>query len=141
MDALKQQIRELMVTELMLPMGPEAIATDAPLFSPEGLALDSVDALQLVVALEKKFGLKLADSEAARTALHSIDTIAAAIEPGFRSSRCLRGAEAWLLKAFGSAAAASSTMPPKEQEALSGQCSSLSGASNFGVRVEANRTE
>jgi acyl carrier protein len=67
MDALKQQIRELMVTELMLPMGPE------------GLALDSVDALQLVVALEKKFGLKLADSEAARTALHSIDTIAAAI--------------------------------------------------------------
>lgn len=80
MDALKQQIRELMVTELMLPMGPEAIATDATLFSPEGLALDSVDALQLVVALEKKFGLKLADSEAARTALHNIDTIAAAIE-------------------------------------------------------------
>jgi acyl carrier protein len=79
MDALKQQIRELMVTELMLPMGPETIATDDLLFSPEGLALDSVDALQLVVALEKKFGLKLADSEAARTALHSIDTIAAAI--------------------------------------------------------------
>lgn len=79
MEALKQQIRELMVTELMLPMGPEDIATDAPLFSPEGLALDSVDALQLVVALEKKFSLKLADAEAARTALHSIDTIATAI--------------------------------------------------------------
>ena len=80
MDALKQQIRELMVTELMLPMGPDAIATDAPIFSPEGLALDSVDALQLVVALEKKFSLKLADADAARTILHSIDTIAAAIE-------------------------------------------------------------
>jgi acyl carrier protein len=80
MDVLKQQIRELMVTELMLPMGPDAIATDAPIFSPEGLALDSVDALQLVVALEKKFSLKLADADAARTILHSIDTIAAAIE-------------------------------------------------------------
>jgi hypothetical protein len=41
-------------------------------------------------------------------------------------------------KAFRSAAAASSTMPPKEREALSGQCSSLSGASNFGVRVQFN---
>jgi len=57
------------------------------------------------------------------------------IYPEFRSSRCLRGAEAWLLKAFRSAAAASSTMPPEEREALSGQCSSLSGASNFGVWV------
>jgi acyl carrier protein len=79
MDALKQQIRELMVSELMLPMSPDSIATDAPIFSPEGLALDSVDALQLVVALEKKFGLKLPDADAARSTLHSIDTIADAI--------------------------------------------------------------
>jgi acyl carrier protein len=80
MDVLKQQIRELMVTELMLPLEPDAIATDAPIFSPEGLGLDSVDALQLVVALEKKFALKLADADAARTILHNIDSIAAAIE-------------------------------------------------------------
>ena len=46
------------------------------------------------------------------------------------------GAEAWSLKAFQSAAAASCLMLPKEREALSGQCSSLSGASNFGVRVK-----
>ncbi len=79
MDELKQQIRELMAAELMLPMEPGSIATDAPLFSPAGLALDSVDALQLVVALEKRFGLKLADADAARAVLHSVDTIAAAI--------------------------------------------------------------
>ncbi len=79
MDALKQQIRELMVAELMLPMSPEEIATDTLIFSPQGLALDSVDALQLVVALEKKFGLKMADADAARSTLHSIDTIADAI--------------------------------------------------------------
>lgn len=80
MDEIKQQIKELMVAELMLPIGPEAIACDAPLFSPAGLALDSVDALQLVVALEKRFGLKLADADAARAILHSVDTIAAAIQ-------------------------------------------------------------
>ena len=79
MDELKQQIRELMVSELMLPLEPGDIACDAPIFSPEGLGLDSVDALQLVVALEKKFGLKLADADAARGILHSVDTIAAAI--------------------------------------------------------------
>jgi hypothetical protein len=54
-------------------------------------------------------------------------------KPKFRSSRCLRGAEAWLLKAFRSAAAASFRMLSKEREALSSQCSSLSVASNFGV--------
>jgi acyl carrier protein len=80
MDPLKQQIRELMVTELMLPMSPEEISDDAIIFSPQGLALDSVDALQLVVALEKKFGLKLPDADSARTILHSIDTIAEAIK-------------------------------------------------------------
>jgi acyl carrier protein len=79
MDELKQQIKELMVAELMLPIGPDAIASDAPLFNPAGLALDSVDALQLVVALEKRFSLKLADAEAARAILHSVDTIAAAV--------------------------------------------------------------
>lgn len=80
MDPLKQQIRELMVTELMLPMSPEEISNDSIIFSPQGLALDSVDALQLVVALEKKFGLKLPDADSARTILHSIDTIAEAIK-------------------------------------------------------------
>ena len=79
MDELKQQIKELMVAELMLPTGPDDIASDAPLFHPTGLALDSVDALQLVVALEKRFGLKLADADAARSILHSVDTIAAAV--------------------------------------------------------------
>ena len=44
-----------------------------------GLGLDSVDALQLVVALEKRFGLKMADAAAAREALHSVNTIAGAI--------------------------------------------------------------
>lgn len=79
MDDLKKQIREMMVTELMLPMSADEIAEDAPIFSPEGLGLDSVDALQLVVAIEKKFGLKLPDAEAARQVLRSVNTIAEAV--------------------------------------------------------------
>ena len=64
----------------MLQEAPEAIADEAPLFGPEGLGLDSVDALQLVVALEKHFGLKIADAEAAKGILTSVETIAGAVE-------------------------------------------------------------
>jgi acyl carrier protein len=46
----------------------------------DGLGLDSVDALQLVVGIEKRFGLKLSDSETARGVLRSVDTIAEAIQ-------------------------------------------------------------
>ena len=65
-----------MVDELMLDVGADEIIDDQPLFGPEGLGLDSVDALQLVVALEKHFGLKLSDAEAARGVLTSVDRIA-----------------------------------------------------------------
>jgi acyl carrier protein len=78
-DALKLRIKETMVEELMLPMDVEAIADDARIFDPQGMGLDSVDALQLVVAIEKRFGLKLGDAAAAREVLQSVNTIADAI--------------------------------------------------------------
>ena len=78
-DELKRQIKEMMVTELMLQQSADDIADDAAIFRPEGLGLDSVDALQLVVALEKKFGLKLPDADAARNVLRDVNSIAAAI--------------------------------------------------------------
>jgi acyl carrier protein len=77
--ALKQEIKAAMVEELMLQQGAEEIGDESVLFSPEGLGLDSVDALQLVVALEKRFGLKVSDAEAAKGILQSVNTIAAAI--------------------------------------------------------------
>jgi len=77
---LKTRIKEAMIEELMLQETPDEIADDSPLFGPEGVGLDSVDALQLVVALEKNFGLKIADAEAAKGVLESVNTIAAAIE-------------------------------------------------------------
>ena len=77
---LKAQIKQLIVDNLMLQSGPDQIADDQPLFGPGSLGLDSVDALQLVVALDKQWGLKIADPEAARTTLGSVNAIAAAVE-------------------------------------------------------------
>lgn len=76
---IRQKIKEVIIEELMLQETPEDIANDTPLFG-EGLGLDSVDALQLVVALEKHFGLKVGDAEKAKVILRSIDTIADAVE-------------------------------------------------------------
>jgi acyl carrier protein len=78
-ETLRQQIREILVQELMLKIKPEEIRADAPLFGPNGIGLDSIDALQLVVALEKKFGLKIKDSAAGQQILQSVDTIVESI--------------------------------------------------------------
>lgn len=78
--SLHERIKNVMIDELMLQETPEEISNEEPLFGPDGLGLDSVDALQLVVALEKNFGLKIADAEAAKGVLANVNSIAAAIE-------------------------------------------------------------
>lgn len=76
---VKQQIKELMVEHLMLQMSVEEIGDTQPLFGPDSVGLDSVDALQLVVALEKTFGLKIPDPAAAQEILKSVETMAEAV--------------------------------------------------------------
>ena len=77
---LKTQIKHLLVENLMLQTAADEIADDLPLFGPGGLGLDSVDALQLVVALDKNYGLKISDPEAAKGILQNVNTIAAAVQ-------------------------------------------------------------
>ena len=79
-DSLKTRIKELMVENLMLQMQPAEITDDQPLFGPESLGLDSVDALQLVVALDKNFGLKIPNPEAAREVLQSVNSMTEAVQ-------------------------------------------------------------
>ena len=76
---LKSQLKEMMVTELMLQVPAAGIGDDTAIFGPDGLGLDSVDALQLVVALDKNFGLKIADTSEAKKILQSVDTMAEAV--------------------------------------------------------------
>lgn len=60
MDELKQEIRALIINALDLEdMQPEDIADDLPLFGENGLGLDSIDALELGVALRKKYQVRL----------------------------------------------------------------------------------
>ncbi len=78
-NALKEEIKRLMVENLMLQVEAVEITDDLPLFGPGSLGLDSVDALQLVVALEKNYGLKIPDPAAAKEILHSVNTMSAAV--------------------------------------------------------------
>jgi len=76
---IKQNIRRLMVEDLMLQIRPEEIGDAQPLFGPGSVGLDSVDALQLVVALDKAYDLKIPDPETAKQTLQSVNSIADAI--------------------------------------------------------------
>ena len=77
---LKTEIKNFLVEDLMLQITPQEIGDDQPLFGPGSLGLDSVDALQLVVALDKRYGIKIPDAAVARKTMQTVATIAAAIE-------------------------------------------------------------
>jgi acyl carrier protein len=79
LGALKLKIKQMMVENLMLQTPADQIPDDQPLFGPGGVGLDSVDALQLVVALDKGFGLKITDPGQAREVLRDVNTMAEAV--------------------------------------------------------------
>ncbi len=74
---LEQEIKTLIVDALMLDdVAPESIDSDAPLFG-SGLGLDSIDALELAMALDKKYGIRLrADDEGNKQIFSSVRALA-----------------------------------------------------------------
>ncbi|MBQ9338966.1 MAG: acyl carrier protein [Paludibacteraceae bacterium] len=75
-EQLKQQIIEALNFE---DMTPADIATDAPLFG-EGLGLDSIDALELLMLMDREYGIKIADPKAGKDIFRSVRTMAEYIQ-------------------------------------------------------------
>ena len=71
-ELLKQQIIEALNLE---DLTPEDINDDAPLFG-EGLGLDSIDALELFMLLDKQYGIKLQNKEEGKQVFRSVNTMA-----------------------------------------------------------------
>jgi acyl carrier protein len=75
-NELKVRIKRILVESLMLQISPEEIQDNTALFDAEGLKLDSIDALELTVAIEKNFGVVTPNAQVAREAFVSVNTIA-----------------------------------------------------------------
>jgi acyl carrier protein len=84
---LKTQIKQMLVENLMLQVAAADIGDEQLLFGPGSLGLDSVDALQVVVSLDKHYGLKIPDPEAARGILQNVNSIVAALEAAGKTRR------------------------------------------------------
>ncbi|MFA9434668.1 MAG: phosphopantetheine-binding protein [Deltaproteobacteria bacterium] len=73
---LVENLKELIIRTLRLEdVGPEDIVASEPLFG-EGLGLDSIDALELVVAIEREYQVEIPDAEVGRRAFASISALA-----------------------------------------------------------------
>ena len=80
MQDLKHELKKQIIEELNLQdIKPEDIEDDAPLFG-DGLGLDSIDALELVVLMEKYHGVKITDETVGRKVLYSITAMAEYIQ-------------------------------------------------------------
>ena len=72
---LKEEIKQAIVRSLRLPIAPESIEDGVSLFS-EGLGLDSIDVLELVLEIERTFGVSITDEQTGNRVLRSVDSIA-----------------------------------------------------------------
>jgi acyl carrier protein len=77
MSDLRQEIKELIISTLSLrDVTPEQIGDDAPLFE-EGLGLDSLDSLELAVAIDRTYGVSIPDAVVGKRVFSSVTSLAA----------------------------------------------------------------
>jgi len=76
---LRDQIKDLIIRRLRLEISPAEIDEGAPLFG-DGLGLDSIDALELVVGLEQEFGISIPDEDVGKEAFASVEALCNYVE-------------------------------------------------------------
>ena len=81
MDALIAELKQKVVEALNLEeLSAEEIKENTPLFGADGLGLDSIDALELIVLLDKEYGIRLSDPKQGKEIFYSIATMAEYIQ-------------------------------------------------------------
>ncbi len=92
-ESIQSRIKRVIVDCLMLEgLAPEEIGDEQALFG-EGLGLDSVDALELVLGLEAEFGIKVKSDEMDRTAFNSVTSLAGFVEGQMAKAEAARASE------------------------------------------------
>ena len=76
-NALVEEIKLLLLSELNLHRTPEELDPQAPLFGKGGLGLDSLDALQIATAIEEKYGVRIPEGKEAHPIFQNIASLAA----------------------------------------------------------------
>ena len=74
-QATVESLRALLAENVMLKIDASTIAEDTPLFGAEGVGLDSLDALQIIISVEKKYGISIGDASTAKDALQSLGVL------------------------------------------------------------------
>ena len=78
---IKQKLKQVIITDLALEgVSVDTIGDDSPIFGKEGLGLDSLDAVELVVVIQKHFGILIKDMAKGREVFQSINTLAGFIQ-------------------------------------------------------------
>jgi acyl carrier protein len=85
-DALAWQVKVAIVRCLRMPIAPDEIKDEMPLFD-EGLGLDSIDVLEIVLELQRTFGVEITDEQVGKRVLRSVSTIVAFIETTREAAR------------------------------------------------------
>ena len=69
------ELKKLVLENCVLKIAPDDIGEETPLFGPGSVGLDSLDALQLTVAIEQQYGIAINDAQVAREAMRSLGTL------------------------------------------------------------------
>ncbi|HQZ77922.1 MAG TPA: phosphopantetheine-binding protein, partial [Bacteroidia bacterium] len=76
-EEIKPELKKHIIKYLnLLDLTPESIKDDQPLFGEGGLGLDSIDSIELIVLLEREYGIKITDPKEGRKILIDVNTIA-----------------------------------------------------------------